>query len=77
MSNFTLEKFNPTLNELKELAEKHNWLDINWIEDKEWYEKLEKYNQWKDENWYNEKDFMIQREWDIMVMYKRISTFSI
>ena len=32
MSNFTLEK----LNELKELAEKHNWLDINWIEDKEW-----------------------------------------
>ena len=40
MSNFTLEKFNPTLNELKELAEKHNWLDINWIDDKEWYENV-------------------------------------
>jgi len=67
------------LNELKELAEKHNWLDEEKKakEEKERVEKMEKYNKWKDENWYNEKDFMIQREWDIMVMYKRISTFSI
>lgn len=32
-NQFTLEKFNPTTNELKELADKYRWLKICWIED--------------------------------------------
>jgi len=39
---FNLEKFNPTIAELTELADSYKWLEIAWIEDKEWYEIVKK-----------------------------------
>lgn len=38
MENFTIEKFNPTIQELTELSEGYKGLKINWIDDNEWYE---------------------------------------
>jgi len=37
MTQLTLEKFNPTVSELTELATKFKWLKIAGIGDKEWY----------------------------------------
>lgn len=62
MSNFTLEK----LNELKELAEKHNWLDINWIEDKEWLEH-EKELIWIISNTEDSLKEKKQKRWDTRI----------
>ena len=40
MNENQLQEFNPTVAELTNLAESYKWLKINWVEDKEWFEKV-------------------------------------
>ena len=35
---FSIEEFNPKKEELISLVEKYNWLSIDWIDDKSWYD---------------------------------------
>jgi len=37
---FSLEEFNPTIDELRKISDEYGKLEIKWVDDKEWYEQV-------------------------------------